>query len=126
MTKLILLRHGESVWNKSNLFTGWVDIPLSSKGIEEALEAGDLLAHISFDAIYVSALIRSQLTAMLVMSRTKSGKVAYVVHDKDPMAKVHDPHTLETMIPVYTHAELNERMYGNLQGMNKQATLEKY
>ncbi|MEI8301521.1 MAG: 2,3-bisphosphoglycerate-dependent phosphoglycerate mutase [Chlamydiota bacterium] len=130
MTKLILLRHGESVWNKLNLFTGWVDISLSSKGIEEALVAGDLLANIAFDAIYVSALIRAQLTAMLVMSRTKTGKVACMMHDEDPqygsMSKIHDTHTLATIIPVYAHAELNERMYGNLQGLNKQATLEKY
>lgn len=124
MTKLVLLRHGESVWNKLNLFTGWVDIGLSSKGVEEALLAGDLLANIAFDAIYTSALIRAQLTTMLVMSCTKTGKVACVMHDKDPeygsMSKVHD------LIPVYAHAELNERMYGTLQGLNKQATLEKY
>ncbi|MBM3191172.1 MAG: 2,3-bisphosphoglycerate-dependent phosphoglycerate mutase [Chlamydiae bacterium] len=129
MAELVLLRHGESVWNQLNLFTGWVDVPLSTKGIEEALQAGDSLSSISFDAIYVSALIRAQMTAMLVMSRTKTGKVPCFIKKeaKDKLlAKVYDEESLKTLIPVYADEALNERHYGFLQGLNKQATLEKY
>lgn len=130
MPKLVLLRHGESVWNKKNLFTGWVDIPLSEKGIQEAFVAGDRIAHIPFQVIYVSTLIRAQLTAMLAMSRSQGGLVPCLIHNQDPkfleMAKVHDPKSEATLLPVYAHSELNERMYGELQGRNKADTLSKY
>lgn len=130
MSKLVLLRHGESVWNKKNLFTGWVDIPLSPKGIEEALAAGSRIDHIPFRSIYVSTLIRSQLTAMLAMSRSKGDLVPCMIHEQDPnflaMAQVYDPKSAQTLLPVYAHSELNERMYGQLQGLNKEETLKKY
>lgn len=130
MSKLVLLRHGESVWNKKNLFTGWVDIPLSQKGIEEAFAAGDRMTHIPFQVIFVSTLIRAQLTAMLAMSRSQSALVPCMIHAQDPqflsMAKVYDPKSAQTLLPVYAHSALNERMYGQLQGLNKEETLKKY
>lgn len=130
MAKLVLLRHGESVWNKQNLFTGWVDIPLSQKGIKEAFDAGDRIADIPFDVIFVSTLIRSQLTAMLAMSRSHHERVPCLIHEGDPyflsMAKVNDPQSEKKLLPVYAASALNERMYGALQGLNKEATLKKY
>ena len=78
--KLILLRHGQSEWNKQNLFTGWVDIPLSWEGITEAIAAGKKIAEIPIDIIYTSTLIRAQMTAMIVMSEHKGGKVPVMLH----------------------------------------------
>jgi 2,3-bisphosphoglycerate-dependent phosphoglycerate mutase len=128
--KLILVRHGESVWNKRNLFTGWVDVPLSQEGIEEALEAGKKIAHIPIDVIFMSTLIRSQMTAMLAMSQHKGEKVPRILHtgqgQLDAWNIIYDTLTEAATIPVITAWEINERMYGRLQGLNKQATREKY
>ena len=105
MKKLVLLRHGESIWNKENLFTGWVDVGLSDKGIEEAVEAGRVLAREGyiFDTAYTSVLKRAIKTLWL---------------------------TLEEMdlmwIPVHNSWRLNERHYGALQGLNKAKTAERY
>lgn len=129
-SKLILLRHGESEWNRMNRFTGWVDIPLSVKGIEEAFTAGKKFADTPIDVIYVSSLIRAQQSAMIAMSIHKSGKIPYVVHPKgsklEAWAQVYDEGVKAHMIPTYVAWELNERMYGRLQGLNKQETREKF
>lgn len=129
-SKLVLLRHGESAWNKKNIFTGWVDIPLTQKGIEEAFKAGDRIASIPFNVVYTSTLIRAQLTVFLALSRSKQELVPCMIHKDNPtflkMAKVHDPKTEKNLLPVYAHSELNERMYGVLQGVNKAETLKKY
>ena len=73
---LILIRHGESLWNSKNLFTGCVDVPLSQKGVEEALEAGKRICDIPVDLIFTSALIRAQMTAMLAMTQHRKQKVS--------------------------------------------------
>jgi 2,3-bisphosphoglycerate-dependent phosphoglycerate mutase len=129
MSTLILLRHGESIWNKKNLFTGWVDVPLSEKGIEEALKAGQILSRIPIDVIYCSTLIRGIMTAMLAMSVHKDGKTPVIQHGEGKMhiwGKIHsDKAHLET-VPVYCADALNERMYGELQGLNKKETIQKY
>lgn len=72
---LILIRHGESLWNEKNLFTGCVDVPLTQKGVEEAIEAGKRISYIPVDMIYTSALIRAQMTAMLAMTQHRRKKV---------------------------------------------------
>lgn len=72
---LILIRHGESLWNQKNLFTGCVDVPLSQQGVEEAIEAGKRICHIPVDVIFTSALIRAQMTAMLAMTQHRRKKV---------------------------------------------------
>ncbi|XP_022866229.1 uncharacterized protein LOC111386032 [Olea europaea var. sylvestris] len=72
---LILIRHGESMWNEKNLFTGCVDVPLTKKGVEEAIEAGKRISNIPIDMIYTSALIRAQMTAMLAMTEHRRKKV---------------------------------------------------
>jgi 2,3-bisphosphoglycerate-dependent phosphoglycerate mutase len=130
MAKLILLRHGASVWNELNLFTGWVDIPLSAKGIEESLAAGRSIAHIPVDVIFVSSLVRAQETAMLAMSVHKGGKVPEVLHSGEgkleEWAQIYSKETQALCIPVIVAWQINERMYGELQGMNKQEMRNKF
>ncbi|MBR4495554.1 MAG: 2,3-diphosphoglycerate-dependent phosphoglycerate mutase [Acholeplasmatales bacterium] len=102
---LILVRHGESLWNKENLFTGWTDVDLSEKGIEEAKNAGLLLKKegIKFDVCFTSYLKRAIHT------------LNYILEEMD----------LE-YLPVYKDYRLNERHYGALQGLNKAETAKKY
>jgi 2,3-bisphosphoglycerate-dependent phosphoglycerate mutase len=129
MTLLILLRHGESVWNKKNLFTGWVDVPLSEKGIEEALLAGTRMQDLPIDIIFCGTLIRGIMTAMLSMVRHRSGKTPVILHTGGKMetwAKIHSEEMKKEVIPVICADDLNERMYGDLQGLNKQEMREKF
>ncbi|XP_030541408.1 2,3-bisphosphoglycerate-dependent phosphoglycerate mutase 1 [Rhodamnia argentea] len=127
---LILIRHGESLWNEKNLFTGCVDVPLTNKGIEEAIHAGQRISNIPIDMIFTSALIRAQMTAMLAMTQHRCKKVPMILHDESEQArlwsKVFSEDTKEQSIPVVTAWQLNERMYGELQGLNKQETAERY
>lgn len=127
---LILIRHGESLWNEKNLFTGCVDVPLTKKGVEEAVEAGKRISNIPIDMIYTSALIRAQMTAMLAMTQHRRKKVPIVMHDENEQAKawsqIFSEETNKQCIPVVTAWQLNERMYGELQGLNKQETADKY
>ena len=74
MALLILMRHGQSMWNAANLFTGWVDVPLTNKGIEEAVNGGKEIASLPIDEVHVSTLIRAQMTAMLALAQHDSGK----------------------------------------------------
>jgi 2,3-bisphosphoglycerate-dependent phosphoglycerate mutase len=103
--RLILLRHGQSTWNLENLFTGWHDVPLSEKGIEEATEAGRLIAKDGMlpDVVHTSVLIRSIQTTELTLSAMG-----------------------RSWIPVRRSWRLNERHYGALQGLNKKETSERY
>lgn len=128
--KLILMRHGQSEWNKLNLFTGWVDIPLSPKGVEEAIEGGKKIAHIPVDIIFTSSLIRAQMTAMLAIMSHSSGKVPCIQHPSEgkleEWSQVYSQSTKNNCIPVYCAWQLNERMYGKLQGLNKQETMDRF
>jgi 2,3-bisphosphoglycerate-dependent phosphoglycerate mutase len=129
MSKLILLRHGQSVWNKLNLFTGWVDIPLSQDGIEEAVSAGKALANQNIDVIYVSSLVRSHMTAFIALAHSNSKKIPCRNHsEKDHLSEWYEQGAKDNpiLIPVYEAWELNERMYGALQAKNKQQTREEY
>ena len=102
MTILVLIRHGQSVWNATNRFTGWTDVELSEKGEIEAATAGEQLADVRFDVVHTSALIRAQRTAEIVMTKNLgSGE-----------------------IPTKQDERLNERHYGDLQGLNKAETAE--
>jgi 2,3-bisphosphoglycerate-dependent phosphoglycerate mutase len=105
MIKLVLLRHGESVWNKENLFTGWTDVDLSEKGTREAITAGQTLKKegYDFDAAYTSVLKRAIRTLWLTLD------------EMDLM-----------WLPVARSWRLNERHYGALQGLNKAETAAKY
>ncbi|CDP01024.1 unnamed protein product [Coffea canephora] len=127
---LILIRHGESMWNEKNLFTGCVDVPLTKKGVEEAIEAGKRISNIPIDLIYTSALIRAQMTAMLAMTQHRRKKVPIIQHEENEQARawsqIFSEETNKQCIPVLTAWQLNERMYGELQGLNKQETADKY
>ncbi len=105
MKKLVLLRHGESTWNKENRFTGWTDVDLSDRGIEEAHTAGKLLKAegLAFDLAYTSVLKRAIRTLWIVLDEMD-----------------------EMWIPVERSWRLNERHYGALQGLNKAETAEKF
>jgi len=105
MHKLVLLRHGESTWNKENRFTGWTDVDLSEKGIEEALSAGKILKEkgFVFDVAFTSVLKRAIRTLWITLD------------EMDLM-----------WIPVYNSWRLNERHYGALQGLNKSEMAAKY
>ncbi len=80
MAKLILMRHGQSAWNERNLFTGWVDIPLSEKGIQESIEGGKEIRSIPIDLIFTSTLIRSHMTLAVAMLQHESGKIPVFQH----------------------------------------------
>ncbi|KAE8077347.1 hypothetical protein FH972_015919 [Carpinus fangiana] len=127
---LILIRHGESLWNEKNLFTGCVDVPLTKKGVEEAVEAGKRISNIPVDMIYTSALIRAQMTAMLAMTQHRRKKVPIIIHNESEQARawsqIFSEDTKKQSIPVIASWQLNERMYGELQGLNKQETADRY
>lgn len=105
LIKLVLLRHGESLWNKENRFTGWTDVDLSENGLIEARKAGAILKQngYTFDIAYTSVLKRAIRTLWIAL------------HEMDLM-----------WIPVYKSWKLNERHYGALQGLNKAETAVKY
>ncbi|XP_066378570.1 2,3-bisphosphoglycerate-dependent phosphoglycerate mutase 1-like [Miscanthus floridulus] len=127
---LILIRHGESLWNEKNLFTGCVDVPLTPKGVEEAIEAGKRICNIPIDVIYTSSLIRAQMTAMLAMMQHRRKKIPVIMHNESEQAhrwsQIYSEETRKQSIPVITAWQLNERMYGELQGLNKQETADRF
>jgi len=129
MGKLVLIRHGQSVWNLKNVFTGWVDVPLSPKGIDEAIAAGKKLEAINFDIIFTSVQVRALETAMIAIVQNKQAKTPIIIHEEGQMkewAKIYSEKMKEESIPVYRDWHLNERYYGELQGLNKDDTAEKY
>ncbi|GLT44919.1 hypothetical protein SLA2020_187920 [Shorea laevis] len=127
---LILIRHGESLWNEKNLFTGCVDVPLTKKGVGEAIEAGKRISNIPVDVIYTSSLIRAQMTAMLAMTQHRRRKVPIIMHNESEQARtwsqIYSKETMKQSIPVIAAWQLNERMYGELQGLNKQETADRF
>lgn len=139
MSLLILMRHGQSMWNAAGLFTGWVDVPLSPTGIDEAREGGRAIADLPIDEVHVSALIRAQMTAMIALSEhngTATPVFQYPDAVEDGMSdnearmrqwsQIRGEAGKEGVLPVHVAWQLNERMYGDLQGLNKQATRDQY
>ncbi len=127
MSLLILMRHGQSEWNKKNLFTGWVDVPLSREGIEEAIQGGLRIKDLPIDLVITTTLVRAQTTAFLAMSEHSSGRVPIVLHpDEGKLDGWAVNHGDSATIPVLRCWELNERMYGELQGLNKAELTEKF
>ncbi len=127
--KLILMRHGQSVWNKQNLFTGWVDIPLSEQGIQESIEGGKMIRDLPIDVCFTSTLIRAHMTLSLALLQHASGKVPMFLHQggrQEEWAQVYSEEAKKKVWPVRMAWELNERMYGHLQGLNKAETAEKF
>mgnify|MGYP001171744197 FL=1 len=105
MVKLVLLRHGQSTWNLENKFTGWTDVDLTTKGEEEAKEAGKLLMKekFTFDIVHTSLLKRANRTMKICLNEMEQSE-----------------------IPIHYSWRLNERHYGSLQGLNKSETAKKY
>ncbi len=127
MVYLVLVRHGQSQWNLENRFTGWVDVPLSDSGRTEAISAGKKIATIDFDVLYTSELIRAHETLLLVMAQTKTGKVPLFTHRAGKQKTwMHHAGDKKKEIWVIKHFALNERYYGDLQGLNKDAMRKKY
>ena len=104
MSNLILIRHGQSVWNAANRFTGWTDVDLSEVGVSEAEEAGRSLSSQRIDVVHTSDLVRAQRTAEIIMSLNEASEGYSTKYDW----------------------RLNERNYGSLQGLNKAETAEKF
>lgn len=104
MIKLVLVRHGESIWNLENRFTGWTDVDLSENGVKEARNAGKRLTEkgFTFDVAYTSVLKRAKHTLDIILDE------------------------MNLSIPIYENYQLNERHYGALQGLNKDETRKKY
>ena len=132
MSYLMLVRHGKSDLKLDDRFVGWMDVPLSRKGIEEALDCSVKLEDIEFDLAFVSNLVRAQETLFIILSGQK--KKGILVHEKtndeSGIGKIewHSfPEKIDkSLIPVYSTAALNERYYGKLQGRKKQKMEEKY
>ena len=103
MVKMVLVRHGESQWNLENRFTGWIDVPLSPKGEEEAREAGKKLRGVRFERAFTSVLTRAKETLRIVLEGIE-----------------------QTGIPTEQDQALNERLYGDLQGLDKAETVKKF
>lgn len=103
MSTLIIFRHGQSVWNLENKFTGWVDVELTEKGVQEAKNAGEKLKPFTFDLAYASDLKRAQHTLKTALEVAGQANV-----------------------PTTYHKALNERMYGDLQGLDKTETAKKF
>ena len=127
MSRLILLRHGQSQWNLENRFTGWVDVPLSKKGIKEAIDAGKKLKDVEFDTMYVSHMLRAIQTLHYVIIETNDKRTPIIYHEEKRINDwEHHISDSKTEIPIFMSVDLAERYYGNLQGLNKQKTREKH
>ncbi|PNX53356.1 MAG: phosphoglycerate mutase [Thermoplasmata archaeon M9B2D] len=124
---MVLVRHGQSQWNLENRFTGWVDVPLSIKGREEAISAGKKLKDMRFDTIYVSHLLRAIQTLHYILLELSDTRIPIVYHEEK---RIHDwehySGDRDKEIPIYQSVDLAERYYGDLQGFNKAETMKKY
>ena len=131
MTKLILIRHGKSTWNAANRFSGWVDVPLNKRGRLEATLAAYKLKDYKVDVCFTSLLVRAIETAVICLTENED-----ICNCKSPVIK----HTVEEPqwhgwdkyegdcseeLPIFTSMSLDERYYGDLQGLNKAETAEK-
>lgn len=103
MSLLVMVRHGQSIWNLENRFTGWTDVPLTEQGRQEARDCGEMMSCVPFDRAFTSKLQRAQETLRLILQA--AGQID---------------------VPVTEDKSLNERNYGDLQGLNKAETAEKF
>lgn len=132
MAKLILIRHGQSLWNAANKFTGWVDVPLSERGRAEATIASCKLRDYRVDVCFTSVLFRAMETAVVCLTECDEicgGKTPIFKHAADDpnwhgWDKYEGDASLE--LPIFTTPALDERYYGSLQGLNKAEMVEKY
>jgi 2,3-bisphosphoglycerate-dependent phosphoglycerate mutase len=132
MATLILIRHGQSLWNALNKFTGWVDVPLSERGRAEATIASCRLSGYRVQVCFTSKLIRAIETAMICLTERDEicgGKIPIIKHEATDQDwhgwDRYDGNPAEEL-PIFTNAALDERFYGDLQGLNKAETAKKY
>ncbi len=121
MSYLILVRHGESRWNKANKFTGWVDVPLSKKGVEEALKTAKELRTFTLDIAFTSTLKRAQETLLLILADQNYTGIFQHKGKRYKHLRLE-----QRELPVHTSQALNERYYGKLQGMNKHSARRQF
>jgi len=127
LATMVLVRHGQSQWNLENRFTGWVDVPLSVKGRDEAISAGKKLKDMRFDNMYVSHLMRAIQTMHYILLELTDTRIPIIYHEEK---RIHDwehySGDRNNEIPIYQSVDLAERYYGDLQGLNKADTMKKY
>ncbi len=121
MSVLILVRHGQSIWNLQNRFTGWVDVSLSRKGMEEAEQVGKMLSHTNIDVAFTSVLLRAQDTLYEILKHNVYCQQYVRVHEKNQERYEHFTALAgdEAELKIFMSENLNERFYGDLQGLNK-------
>lgn len=128
MAKLVIVRHGQSIWNLENLFSGWADIPLSKKGILEAKKAGKLLKDYKFKIVFTSELLRAQQTLLEILNINNNQNKFFKIHDiqGEKYSRFLKKHKLKDYSVVFVSDKLNERDYGDLEGLNKEEMSKKY
>jgi len=123
---LVLVRHGESRMNKLNRFTGWVDTPLSKAGIDEAHKVADHCRQFDYDAAFTSDLERAHETLLIILShQRKTGVFQHEGNARYALKKAPPDFTKKTL-PIFTSEKLNERHYGDLQGLNKNSAIRTF
>ncbi len=127
LATIVLVRHGQSQWNLENRFTGWMDVPLSMKGNEEATSAGKKLRNMRFDIIYISHLLRAIQTLHYILLELQDKRIPIIYHEEQRIHNwEHYSGDRNNEIPIYQSVDLAERYYGDLQGLNKAETMKKY
>ncbi len=126
MAVLVLVRHGESRWNLSNRFTGWVDVPLSENGVREAERVAIHCKKFDYSVAFTSVLARAQATLLIILARQDKTGIFQHAENFRYSKWTHLPKRQEEDMPIFENAALNERYYGELQGMNKRAAEKKY
>lgn len=127
LSTMVLVRHGQSQWNLENRFTGWVDVPLSLKGRQEAISAGKKLKDMRFDSIYVSHLMRAIQTMHYILLELLDARTPIIYHEEEDIHNwEHYTGNRNNEIPIYQTINLAERYYGDLQGLNKAETIKEY
>lgn len=128
MSRLTLIRHGQSIWNLQNRFTGWVDVSLSHQGVDEAQRAAALLVDQRFDLAFTSTLLRAQDTLYEILRQNCYCSQYLRIHETGSEWYEHftatDGDTSE--LKIYVSEKLNERYYGDLQGLNKDRARDRF
>ena len=128
MSYLIFVRHGESIWNLDNKFTGWVDVSLSKNGIKESIKCAKYIKNIDLDIAFTSKLIRATQCLSTILSEFEDNYVGIFEHTNKKRKEwsKHVSDKIKKEVPIYSTDALNERYYGKLQGLNKEETAKKY
>ena len=121
MSHLVLVRHGQTPWNKKQIFTGWADVTLTDQGIEEMQLLATKLKDIQFDVFFTSRLERARTSLLIIASEQK--KTGIFIHQRKQYDAIFDD---KQNVPIFSHRDLNERHYGLLQGMKKDYARDKF